>query len=259
MSALAWHVTMRLVDDRVLAQTDAARRRLARAVFAAFAGASLLAFRGADTHLHVIAQADRARVGEAARRAALRLRYALHLPIGFEAARIRPVADQRHLENAVRYVLRQEQHHGTDSDPYHDAGALPEALGMRLLDPALAGRLTSALPRLTRAALLESVAWHPDDTVELTPADAGLATEAAAAALGAEGAVGNGRDAAAVRALALALSDERAVIDAIAARLRIGARALRALRARAPGKERVTAARRQASARCGGAQPPPSR
>lgn len=79
--------------------------------------------------------------------------------VPFERARIRPVRDPQHLYNTIRYIFRQEQHHGIVIDPLHDASSLPELLGLRSL-PAEVGwgdvvvRVRRLLPRLRTADLL---------------------------------------------------------------------------------------------------------
>ena len=167
MSALGHHLMLRLRDGRVVAPTVAARRLLARTVLGLGAGANvrLLAFRAADTHVHLLAACGAPQATELARRVEIALTLALRPGVGFAHAHVRPIEGQAHLRNALRYVLRQEQHHGTDLDPRHEASNLPDLLGLRLVGAYTAQNVRTLLPRMRRDALLEC----------LDPSDGGLA------------------------------------------------------------------------------------
>ncbi|MBN1335216.1 MAG: hypothetical protein JXB39_04590, partial [Deltaproteobacteria bacterium] len=154
MSTIAWHLMFRLVDQRVIAPSTAERRTLARTVYESCAAGGLLAFRGSDTHLHAVVLCDRVMAGAIARNLAIRLRWALDLDTRFDATRFQPVQDQRHLSNAVEYVLRQDVRHGFENDRLHDASLLPDLLGLRLLGPEVVRRFREHLPRLGRSSLL---------------------------------------------------------------------------------------------------------
>jgi hypothetical protein len=181
MTPLAWHVTSRLYDDRVIAPTIPERRRLARAALRIGRDAGLLAFAIADTHLHAELACDRVAAGRFAWRVELSAQAQFRPGVPFERARIRPIADQRHLANAFWYVLRQQQRHGLDVDPHFEGSSLPDLLGLRSLDPGLAGRVRTLLPRVRRAELIELLGRADD--LEVCPADfAGLAAATAAAA-----------------------------------------------------------------------------
>ena len=179
---LGFHVTMRLSDDRAIARDAVGLRRASQILFAQGTGRGLLAFRVADTHVHVLLATDRTTAGQFARYAQSALRQGLRLPVGFEPARFRPVLRTSHLRNAVRYLFQQERHHGTDFDPAHDGSSLPDLLGMRDLGGASAkALLRELLPRLTARDLRE---WSglPDPAAVLP--DESLIAQAAASALG---------------------------------------------------------------------------
>jgi hypothetical protein len=154
MRPLAWHVILRLSDDRVLAPDVATRRLLARIVLRFGGPLGLLAFRAADTHLHALLLGSRPDVGRFAWLSELSYQARRHPGVPFDRPRFKPVLDQRHLEHAFRYILDQERHHGIDLDPFHDASSLPDLLGLRPLGSWLIPRVAGHLPRVRRRDLL---------------------------------------------------------------------------------------------------------
>ncbi len=86
--ALAWHITMRLAGDRVIAGTPAALRRVASALIARARGRDLLAFCVAGTHVHVVLGCSREQAGVFARTAEQSLQLGLGLEAPFERARL---------------------------------------------------------------------------------------------------------------------------------------------------------------------------
>lgn len=180
MSTLAHHFMLRCRDDRVLTPSVGTRRALARVVLAQGRGAGLLAFRAADTHLHVLSAVGRPEAGELGRRLSLALGRVLALPVGFEPVRIVPVLDQRHLSNAFHYILGQDQHHGFGHDPTHDASNLPDLLGLRVIGVFTADSVRNHLPRVNRTSLLAHLGADPQACSEPLAALA----DAAAAAVG---------------------------------------------------------------------------
>ncbi len=145
---LAYHVTMRLADDRVLAPSDLERRRAARVLLRIGRDFDLLAFRLADTHLHALVRCSAEASGRFCQRVACALLRRLALPAPFERGRRRPIADQRHLYRAFFYVLSQDTRHGLVLDPFHDASSLPDLLGLRFFDATIAARVRAFLPRV---------------------------------------------------------------------------------------------------------------
>lgn len=173
---------MRLSDQRGIAREPGRLRLASRLLFEHGRARGLVAFRIADTHAHALVSTSREHAGRFAQCAESSLRQRLALPVGFEPARIRPLANEAHLRNAVKYLLRQESHHGTDFDPAHDGSSLPDFLGMRHIggDAALA-RLRDLLPRLTQAELL---GWASLPRLLDAEPDPLLVGDAAAAAFG---------------------------------------------------------------------------
>lgn len=106
---------MRLVDNRVIATRAASLRRSARVLLARGASRGLLTFGVADTHVHAVLACDRATAGVFAQTVEATLRAVLKLPVPFEAARIRPILDQRHLAHAARYASTQGVRHDLSS------------------------------------------------------------------------------------------------------------------------------------------------
>jgi len=86
MPPLAHHLMLRLRDDRVIAPTTAARRTLAGVVLGLGREPGLLAFSGADTHVHLLVACDRAASGQLARRAEISLTRRLAPGVGFSTS-----------------------------------------------------------------------------------------------------------------------------------------------------------------------------
>jgi hypothetical protein len=68
MTGLGHHLVLRLADDRVIAPSDAARRRLAREIARIARTLPVLAWKVADTHTHVLIGGDSAAATEFVRR-----------------------------------------------------------------------------------------------------------------------------------------------------------------------------------------------
>ena len=177
VEAVAQHVTLRLVDSRVIARTAPQRRTAARAFLEIGRADGLMGFNLVDTHAHGLVACSRARAGQFARRIELALRSRLGLSCPFEPARIRPVLDQWHLHRSIHYILQQQERHGVTSDPAHDASSLPDALGWRVADLTLAQTLRVLAPRV---AITPPVDREALASMEVSPE---LLVEAAAAAL----------------------------------------------------------------------------
>lgn len=154
MSSLGYQLVLRTIDDRPLATTPEARRVLARTVLDIGRDHGLFVFRAADTHLHAGLEGHPAGAGRFCQRVHVALRARLGLP-EFSPAGPRPFRDAWHRQSALLYVLRQEQRHGVEPDPFHEAGSLPELLGLRTVGAWLLPRVRALFPRLTREPLLE--------------------------------------------------------------------------------------------------------
>lgn len=197
--AVGYHVTLRLSDDRGIARRGPALRRAARALYGVGARRGLLAFRVADTHVHALVATDREGAGLFCRYTGCALRRVLGLPVPFEPGRLRPMESERHAWNALRYLMKQEAHHGTHFDPTHDGSSLPDLVGMRVLlegvdGPPLCAPTTERLRLLFPRLGVEDVrAWlELDDLARVEPA-LELLPEAAAAAFGLPDLFGQGR------------------------------------------------------------------
>jgi hypothetical protein len=68
--------------------------------------------------------------------------------------RLREIRDQAHLDNAFSYIVAQASHHGIDADPWLEATAIPDLLGLRVIGSYLRPRVRALLPRIRRADLL---------------------------------------------------------------------------------------------------------
>lgn len=153
MNPIGQHIVLRLEDDRVIAPSPSSRRLLARVVLEEARDYGLLAFRGADTHLHLETVSDRSRAGRLAWRIQVALGWRLSLDVSFAPAHYKAVTDQRHLGNAFFYILGQEGHHGCRLDPFHDASILPDLLGLRVVGGFAARNVQAFLPRVRRQHL----------------------------------------------------------------------------------------------------------
>ena len=118
-------------------------------------GAQLVCFGVVDTHIHVLLCGARTDAGEAMRRIELACHRLLHLTRRFQGARIRPIENQRHLNNTLHYILRQPQHHEVALDEVSEGSAIHDLLGLRVPGLALAGALLVELPRVHPESLVQ--------------------------------------------------------------------------------------------------------
>jgi hypothetical protein len=253
--ALAQHVIQRLGDGRVLVRNTTQRRIYSDAVLRIGRDAGLFCFGLPDNHSHVGLEANRAKAGRFAQRLGVALRRRLDLEVSFAPVHVREIRDQAHLANAFTYMLAQATHHGIDADPWLEATAVPDLLGLRLNGAYLVPRVKALLPRLRRGDLLARFG--------LSELDVGTAIEdladAAAATVAAPALVGNGPAVVAARraAIAHALAQHIAV-EEIAAALSLTARAVRKLAARPVDKWHVRAVGLQLGLRARLPRPTPS-
>lgn len=126
---------------------------------------TLLLFGAADDHLHLVLEGSRSNLGRrvAALQAGLRRSYrsqdASHP--GTERAWAREVANRRHLQTLVTYVVQQPEHHGSRLPVANwQASCFLDLMGMRLLPSFDSDRIRSWLPRLSDTELW-SVAGLP--------------------------------------------------------------------------------------------------
>jgi len=231
MEPLAHHIISRLVDDRVIGTTPARRRRLARCFLERDRRFRLVAFRAVDTHLHSLVIANREDAGEFARRVEISIQNSLRPGAPFSTPNIKPVGGQRHLRNAFEYILDQEHHHGLRTDPLHDAGNLPDLLGLRVLAPWTATEVRRYLPRVRRSDLLEHL---PDPQRLIADESLGLGqlpalADAAAAALCLPGIRGRRPEAHLARAAAVAIGRDLVSSAVLATQLGLSTRTVQRL------------------------------
>jgi hypothetical protein len=245
MAPLGWHVTARLYDDRVITPSTFHRRRLARSLLRIGQESGLLAFAVADTHLHAIVVCDRETAGRFAWRIELSAQGLFRFGVPFEPARLRPIADQKHLSNAFWYVLRQQQRHDIEADPHFDGSSLPDLVGLRVGAPWLLAQVRSLLPRV-RGEGLRALLGNVDLTRE--PADlVHLRSAATSAACVAD--LGGRSDAVvAARVAAVHLAGSLTAVR-VAALLGLDAGTVRRLRRRRPDPALIAAIRRQLALR----------
>jgi len=247
MKVLGYHINLGATDGRVIAPNTRVQRTLARTVLTAGRDCGLLAFRAADTHLHILAACCRELAGRWLRSLSTKLRVRLKLPNGLSSAHFEPVADQRHLVNAFRYVLRQDERHGTQHDPLAEASNLPDLLGMRLIGGYTAGSVARLLPRIRAEELVARL----DLTVgQLTAAaiseDAYEQLEdAAAATLGLPRLLGRSSEVVAARVAAVAVVGDALPTARLTRLLGSTARTIRRLKGREADPRLVEAVARQ--------------
>jgi hypothetical protein len=223
---LAHHIMLRLIDSRVIATNVAARRELARTVLEVGNSYRLIALGGADTHIHAEALCSLRDANQFARSVEVKLGYRLCLPIRFERARIKPIEDQGHLNHTFNYCLRQEQHHGTELDPLHDASNLPDLLGMRVNGAYTITTVRAHLPRVNRTALLQHLGFPDLDARGVCDVDL---ADAAAAAFALPDLAGRSRDVVRARRAAVHAMRPRASTSRIAELLAVTPRTVRNL------------------------------
>ncbi|MES2642218.1 MAG: hypothetical protein V4850_22230 [Myxococcota bacterium] len=244
MTPIGFHVTMRLSDDRVIAPSAAARRRIARLVRYHGAACGLLAFRVVDSHLHVLLLCDRAAAGEFARRLAIAIQAVITPGAPFEPCRCRPFTDAAHLRNAFDYVLRQNARHGVAHDPRHDGSVLPDLLGLRIGGRDIALRVREYLPRVTREDLLVHLGLATLEEGVGAPGDA--LVEAATAAFALPDLAGSSHDVLHARAAAIAVLPDAPTTQLVEA-LGVSPRSIQRARLLKPPPAHVRAVRLQLS------------
>jgi REP element-mobilizing transposase RayT len=160
-----WHLTLASDGRRALFSGEAGVRAAVRTLARA-AGSELVLFAIADGHVHVVALAERERVGRLGRALVLSLRAVAESPL--EPARSREVESRSHMEWLVRYVLTQGPHHGLPGHPALSAGScFQDLVGARAVEGLrLGAALAPALPRFRRRRLYEAVGLPP---VEIGP------------------------------------------------------------------------------------------
>jgi len=214
----------RLLDDRVLAPGVRERRLLARTVIRMAEPAGLLVFSNADTHTHMVLDCDRARAGKLAHDLCCALHFSVEPGQHFERTRIKPVQSQQHLDNVVRYVLRQRTHHGLQVDPLGEGTSLPDLLGLRVLASRSPHRVHELLPRLRREELVALLGPEGLEPAQIIPGDLAeleAACEGAAAALGLLDLAGQDSRTRLAKAAVLQLSNDPALVAELRGSLQV--------------------------------------
>lgn len=239
MSEIGYHIMLRLEDDRVIAPTEGARRQLARIVLERGRAYRLLGLGSADTHGHLLAACGRRAAGELVRRVKIGLTRRLAPGIDFAPTRFKPISDQHHLERALLYVLRQQEHHGLSADPYHDGSNLLDLLGLRVLGAYTRENVRALVPRVRREDLLGCLGIAGLERPVEAPLE--LLAPAAAAAAGLAELVGSSADVNAARRAAIEVAGERRMARDLATALGCSERTIKRLRSR-PAKEALVTA-----------------
>lgn len=101
-----------------------------------------------DTHAHALVACDREEAIRFARAVSIALQKSLRPGARFERTRVKPIVDRRHLYGTFHYILRQHEHHGVTSDPFHDGSHLPDVTGLRCIGDSLEAAVRGHLQRL---------------------------------------------------------------------------------------------------------------
>ena len=247
MPAIGQHVMLRLRDDRVIAPNEVTQRLLARAVLKRAMHLHLLAFRAADTHLHLLVGLDESTARSRMGHLQSALTQVLARGTGFTPARLKAIENQRHLGRTFFYILRQDTHHDFQHDPLHEASNIPDLVGMRVLDTTCRENVRRSLPRVRDKDILESVGWTSlgqDQVSTVRPSLDGL-KQAAAAAFGLRTLHGRGNAQVKARIAASHLVAHDHTPTEIAAALHVAARNIRFYLQQDVARHWVTAVARQ--------------
>ncbi len=227
---IGWQIILRRQDDAVLAPGVGPRRELARCIARIAVGLPLVGFNAPDGHAHLPTLLDRRQAGELARRLQLGLGQVLGHNGRLERARLRPIHDQAHLRNLFRYTLDQQRHHGVEPDPFHEASALPDLLGLRLTGAWMRQVVSERLPRVRRGMLTALLGVDPHELDQVALPCLG---EAVAAAVGRPDPRGRTPDVVAARAAGVQLARLDFRAPAVADALGCSVRSVRRLARRA--------------------------
>ncbi len=226
MQPIGFHLVFRARDSRILVPDTASQRTLATITHRIGERYGLCAFRASGDHLHATALCDREAAGRFAQALGAALTQALPVPAGFGPTFLKPMIDQRHVDEAFHYVLRNTEKHGVGNDPLHEASSLPALLGLREAPSSFVARIRAHLPRVRRGPLIRLLgidALEPCVRVELL-------ADAAAGAVGLPALDGSDL-AARARAAAARLALPTVPLDAVARALSLSDRSVRRLRA----------------------------
>lgn len=146
--AIGWQTMHSLVDRRVILSTPARRADAYHRIRRIGSRFGLLVFNLGTDHMHSLVtceEEDLPRYAQALE-ASLALRFRLRP--GFSRYHRKQISDQGHLETSIRYVLGQEQHHGTAMDVRHLGSNGPDLIGKRLTGARERALLKQLAPRV---------------------------------------------------------------------------------------------------------------
>ena len=174
--ALAFHFMHRLVDGRVILGTPALRADAYRRVRRIGTRYGLLFFHLGTDHIHAVVACEESDVPRFAQAIECSITRGTRREVGFGRYHAKVVADQGHLQTLVRYVLTQEQRHGTAMDPRHHGSNGPDLIGGRIGGEVQRELFARYLPKVT-AEYVQALLFAGTPRVpleELGPAPGGL-------------------------------------------------------------------------------------
>ncbi|MBN1334890.1 MAG: hypothetical protein JXB39_02915 [Deltaproteobacteria bacterium] len=225
-------------EPRPFAPTLAARRALASIVLDVGDSWGILGFRASGSNLRILAACGRPDAGRLAQATAVALRRTLGLP-RLGRTRLEAVSDG--LPDRLRSILADPG----DRDPFHDASALPDLVGLRVLGDgarARAGTLAPGIGRDAWLALLGVPDLQPSD-------DPAFLADGAAAAVGLPDLASNLPRAVAARRAVVAIAWPRLGLPEVADLLAVTRRAAHNYRSDGAHPALVEAVRLQAGLR----------
>ncbi len=160
---------------------------------------------------------NRKQSGQLARRLEISLHRSLKLDINFTPAFIKPIQDQQHLRSTFFYILKQNTHHQTQFDPYHDGSNFPDLIGLRCLNSSSIECIRRYLPRVSRKIILEELNLSPDTPIS----DFSQIKHATAAAIAREDLYGRNVSITAAKIAALQLTKNHLQVSEIISLLQI--------------------------------------
>lgn len=152
------HAILRLQDDALICPTAALRRAVTRSIARIGAVTGLVAWAFPDNHGHLAVLDTPAAASHLAWRVELAVQ--AHRAVGagpFQPRWLRSDSRYGYLRNMTDYILRQSAHHGTVSDPFAEADARLDILGLRLVAPWVRPRVREVLPRLRDEEVAEAL------------------------------------------------------------------------------------------------------
>ena len=129
----ATHINFSLRNRPVIATTDDQHLECGVRIQRVGIPWDLLACGVSGDHGHIVALCPFEDAGRLAQAIETSLTQTLGFKPGFSRYYAKPVTDQLHLETLVRYVLRQQEHHGVHKDPDFFGCNGPELIGGRML------------------------------------------------------------------------------------------------------------------------------